>query len=249
MAAVLTGGSALAQDAMFVDSSGNVGVGTNTPSAAFNLKRSDGSAQVLVEDTQVAPSQVMFQLKDAGGPRFRMENTDAGYSWNFNAFQSGFSIGLTGTGGSELTLGPDGSLIVGPGGTNNFQVQADGTVRVKGVVVHSSSRTTKRDITPVDDQVVLTKLANLDVAEWAYKDAAGYRHMSPMAEDFYAAFGLGVDNKTVSSSDLAGVALAAAKALKMENAQLKADARADDEEIKALKARMERLEDLVLNGR
>lgn len=39
-------------------------------------------------------------------------------------------------------------------------------------------------------------------------------HVGPMADDFHAAFGLGADEKRVSPNDLAGLALAAAEALK-----------------------------------
>jgi cell division protein FtsB len=43
-----------------------------------------------------------------------------------------------------------------------------------------------------------------------------------MAQDFYAAFGTGVDNRHITSIDEDGVALAAIKALHAENAKLTA---------------------------
>ncbi len=41
-----------------------------------------------------------------------------------------------------------------------------------------------------------------------------------MAQDFHAAFGLGIDERHVAASDLAGVALAAIQELSDENAAL-----------------------------
>jgi cbb3-type cytochrome oxidase cytochrome c subunit len=43
-----------------------------------------------------------------------------------------------------------------------------------------------------------------------------------MAQDFYAAFGVGEDDKHITSIDEDGVALAAIKALHAENVQLRA---------------------------
>lgn len=59
-----------------------------------------------------------------------------------------------------------------------------------------------------------------------------------MAQDFYAAFGLGDDEKTISTIDPAGVALAAIKGLIEENKEL----RTKNEE---LTARLHRLETVV----
>ena len=39
------------------------------------------------------------------------------------------------------------------------------------------------------------------------------RHIGPVAEDFYAMFGLGPDDKHVAATDMASIALIAAKEL------------------------------------
>ena len=44
-------------------------------------------------------------------------------------------------------------------------------------------------------------------------DPAKAQHVGPVAEDFHAAFGLGIDDKHVSPSDTAGVALVAIQEL------------------------------------
>ncbi len=48
------------------------------------------------------------------------------------------------------------------------------------------------------------------------------RHLGPMAEDFYGAFKLGTGNTSIGVQDLAGVSLAAVKALDERTAELQA---------------------------
>jgi len=83
-----------------------------------------------------------------------------------------------------------------------------------------SDRTMKSDIAPLDDAAVLAKVAALPVSEWSYNSERGVRHVGPMAQDFYAAFHIGEDDRHITSIDEDGVALAAIKALHAENARL-----------------------------
>ena len=71
----------------------------------------------------------------------------------------------------------------------------------------------KHNIVTVDTQDVLTKLDNLPVSTWNYNAEEGVQHMGPMAQDFFAAFGLGYGDTSIAGVDADGVALAAAKAL------------------------------------
>ena len=49
---------------------------------------------------------------------------------------------------------------------------------------------------------------------WNYKSQdAAIRHMGPVAQDFYAAFGVGEDDTHITTIDADGVALAASQAL------------------------------------
>jgi uncharacterized small protein (DUF1192 family) len=92
-----------------------------------------------------------------------------------------------------------------------------------------SDRNMKSNITPLDDAAVLDKVAALPISRWSYKSEHGVRHVGPMAQDFYAAFKVGEDDKHITSIDEDGVALAAIKALHArvgaldgENARLRA---------------------------
>ena len=67
---------------------------------------------------------------------------------------------------------------------------------------------------------MLEKVVAMPISTWSYTyDDQSIPHMGPMAQDFHAAFGLGVDNKTIASMDKDGVALAAIQGLnqKIEN--------------------------------
>jgi hypothetical protein len=77
-----------------------------------------------------------------------------------------------------------------------------------------SDRNVKTAIVPLDDASVLAKVAVLPVSEWSYiAQGTGVRHVGPMAQDFYAAFGVGEDNKHIATIDEDGIALAAIKGL------------------------------------
>ncbi len=60
---------------------------------------------------------------------------------------------------------------------------------------------------------MLERLAKLPITTWNYKtDDPSIRHMGPMAQDFYAAFGLGKDDRHIAPLDANGVMLAALQA-------------------------------------
>jgi len=116
---------------------------------------------------------------------------------------------------------------------NEFSARATGGVRfvsgidgtgapTAGVVLNGgesawstlSSRDLKENFTAVDGQEVLGRLAEAPVATWNYKaQDASIRHMGPMAQDFYAAFGLGESDTSITTVDADGVALAAIQGL------------------------------------
>jgi hypothetical protein len=84
-----------------------------------------------------------------------------------------------------------------------------------------SDRNMKTGVAALDDAAVLDKVAALPVNVWSYTSEPGVRHVGPMAQDFYAAFGVGEDDRHITSIDEDGVALAAIKALHAENRDLR----------------------------
>ncbi|MCB0686693.1 MAG: tail fiber domain-containing protein [Saprospiraceae bacterium] len=103
-------------------------------------------------------------------------------------------------------------LIPNPeGGLGLFQVTRDGDVYVNGTLRHSSDRNRKEKIEDVACGQILEALVNTPVYKWQYKGHEE-RHIGPMAQDFFKAFDVGNDDKTIAAIDADGVALAAIKA-------------------------------------
>jgi len=101
-----------------------------------------------------------------------------------------------------------------------------------------SDRNAKEEIQPVNPMEMLNKVVALPVATWKYKSQdASVRHIGPMAQDFKAAFAVGESDTGITTVDADGVALAAIQGLN-QKLELK------ETEIKELKARLERLEQL-----
>jgi hypothetical protein len=92
-----------------------------------------------------------------------------------------------------------------------------------GTWASASDRNLKTDVAGIDDDAVLDKVASLPISRWSYKSERGVSHVGPMAQDFYAAFKLGQDDKHITSIDEDGVALAAIKALHAENRSVHAE--------------------------
>ena len=91
-----------------------------------------------------------------------------------------------------------------------------------GVWTDNSDRALKHDFRLVDRSSVLEKIARMPITSWSYKaEKPAIRHIGPMAQDFYSAFGLGLDNKHIGTIDEGGVALAAVQGLYRQNQALK----------------------------
>ena len=102
-----------------------------------------------------------------------------------------------------------------------------------------SDKNVKENFRSVDGKDILSKLAQMDIAEWNYKTQdPTVRHLGPVAQDFRAAFGLGESDRSINSVDADGVALAAIQGLNSKVQDLEA-------ENAELKARLERLEAMV----
>jgi hypothetical protein len=111
----------------------------------------------------------------------------------------------------------------GPGGFEMMRLTSGG-LSVNGTFISSSDRNKKENFAEIDPAQILAKVASLPIQTWNYKEDDGkVRHLGLMAQDFYAAFNIGPDDKHIATVDESGVALAAIKALKAENDALKAD--------------------------
>ena len=152
---------------------------------------------------------------------------------------------------------------------NEFAVRATGGVRLvtavdaageplAGVLLPAGSgswatlsdREAKAGFTPVDNQQILSRLATIPIETWRYKAQPGNaRHLGPVAQDFYAAFGLGEGEQTIDTVDADGVALSSIQALYgrlqaqgEEVAAIKAENQALRNDLSRLQGRLEALE-------
>jgi hypothetical protein len=111
-----------------------------------------------------------------------------------------------------------------------IDTSTDAHLTTGGVWTNGSDREAKENFSPVDGPAVLARLAAVPIQTWNYKaEDPAVRRMGPTAQDFYAAFGLGEDERHISTLDADGVALAAiqglyeqVQALQAENADLEA---------------------------
>lgn len=168
-------------------------------------------AKIHVGSTATPVGQ--FTITSVDQPRFELNDTTNSRRWRFSVTNTAFTINNLDETGTEFKSFNNGDMVIG------------------GVLTENSDRNAKQDIVPVSASAILKSIAALPISEWSYIDAPGQRHIGPMAQDFYASFGLGRDDKGISTLDTSGIALAGIQALVDEN--------------RALQARIEQLEQLV----
>lgn len=83
-----------------------------------------------------------------------------------------------------------------------------------GIWTNNSDRNAKTNIAPVDPRDTLEILCRMPIFTWNYNvEDDSVRHMGPMAQDFWEAFGLGSDEGSIGTLDADGVALTAIQGL------------------------------------
>jgi len=201
---VLAPSAAIAQEAVFVTPSGNVGIGTSAPSTPLHVSRATGA---ILEG---------IRLSNNNDARIAIENTSlsAKYFMAVNNFGQGlFYISREGGGGTILEV----NRRLDSGGTPSMIV--NGSLLATNVTF-TSSRNLKQGFLTVDPQEILARLEALPIFKWRFKEGSQDEHLGPVAEDFHAAFGLGKNAEVISLTDTSGVALAAAQGLLEQVRQL-----------------------------
>jgi hypothetical protein len=126
-------------------------------------------------------------------------------------------------------------------------------LHTNGTWTNASDVNRKHLFAQVSGEDVLARLRSLPITSWSYRtETDEVRHIGPMAQDFRATFGLGDDDRVISTVDADGVALAAAQALttrtdglRAENAELRDRVSRLEEQNAALEARLRRVEELL----
>lgn len=207
--------------------SGNVGIGVAAPLQPVHLRRTDGTAQLLVEEaSSTTAARTVASFVNNGDVKLSFGSTAAPLTtWETIAGQGGFRVSVAGAATPQMTLATNGNL------------------NITGTLTQGSSVTLKQNIVPVNGEALLQAIAKLPIYTWNYLTSpSSERHLGPTAEDFHRMFALGNNPKALAPGDLAGVALAAIQAL----SQALSD---KDRELAALRERMSALETLVTGAR
>jgi hypothetical protein len=182
-----------------------------------------------------------FSIRASGGVRFSDDTPALSFGSDarqmINLFGTQYAIGVQSsttyfrstTRFSWFAGGVHSDTQNAPGaGGSVLMTLTSGGLTVNGTFVSASDRNTKENIVAVDPRAVLEQVAALPIARWNYKHDQETPHLGPMAQDFYAAFGVGPDDKHIATVDADGVALAAIQGLNQkveeqreENAKLR----------------------------
>jgi Chaperone of endosialidase len=109
-----------------------------------------------------------------------------------------------------------------------------------GAWTNASDQALKHGFRPLDKQDVLERVARMPITNWSYKaEKPSVRHIGPMAQNFYKAFRLGLDDKHITTIDEGGVALAAIQGLYSQNQRLDRDNRALERRVRLLEQQLQ----------
>lgn len=109
-----------------------------------------------------------------------------------------------------------------------------------------SDRKLKESFKVIDTQDILHRLISIPITNWGYKsENPSIRHIGPVAQDFWAAFGLGNDSLRISTIDADGVAFAALQGLYKLVCEKDNVITAHENDIQQLKDRVVTLELLI----
>lgn len=190
-----------------------------------------------------------------------------------NSASGNFSVAI---GKNARTANRQGSVVLGDGcagfssdsvyptANNQFVARGCGGIKMftsqnlsSGVEVAAgggswssiSDRNRKMNFATIDGEEVLLRLRGVPVTTWNYiTQDKSIRHAGPMAQDFYAAFGLGESDLLINSVDMDGINLAAIKALETRSTRQEARIAELEARNAALEDRLARVEALLGAG-
>ncbi len=104
--------------------------------------------------------------------------------------------------------------------------------------VNASDKNSKENFEQVNGEEILEKISDLEITKWNYKGDDDAQHIGPTAQDFKKTFGVGADDKSISTIDPSGIALAAIKELYK---QFSDEMKQKDAQIEELQKEMKKL--------
>jgi hypothetical protein len=210
-----------------IATTGNVGMGVASALQPLHVRRTDGSARILVEEASSSTAtRTVASFVNNGDVTLSYGSTAAPLTtWETTAGQGGYRVNIAGAATPQLTLA------------------ANGNLNITGALTQASSITLKENVAPVSGEQLLHAISTLPIYTWNYLTASkDEKHLGPTAEDFHRTFALGNNPKAIAPGDMAGVALGAIQALSAALSE-------KDRELTALRERMNALEALVTGTR
>jgi hypothetical protein len=200
---------------------GNFFVGPSGNSTTSGAENTANGYQALLDNTNDYNTAIGYQALSKNNNTL---NTAIGTEALVNITSGGGNIALGNYAGGALTGNESGNIDIGNDGVagDNSIIRIGyvqtacylaGTIYANGTFVSSSDRNAKENFKSVDTRDVLEKVAAMPVSRWNYKQDTRSEHIGPMAQDFYAAFKVGPDEKHITTIDEGGVALAAIQGL------------------------------------
>ncbi len=115
--------------------------------------------------------------------------------------------------------------------------------------VNASDVNAKENFEKVDGAELLERLSDLEITKWNYKGDEDAEHIGPTAQDFKKTFGVGADDKSISTIDPSGIALAAIKELyaqlKQKDAEIARQRETNAEQLDELRRQLSALQAAV----
>ncbi|MCB1035254.1 MAG: tail fiber domain-containing protein, partial [Acidobacteria bacterium] len=171
-------------------STGDIGIGILNPAdAAVHVNRS-GTA-----------NDVLLKLQNNNTLNLELDDTAETDIWRIRRSGSGLAIDnidrTTSTVATNNLFFDDGRVRLGAGGngSESFLLQTNGALAIAGEMTAtayntSSDRNLKENVEAVDQHDILQKVVALPMNSWSFiNDGGKVKHVGPMAQDFYAAFG------------------------------------------------------------
>ncbi len=221
-------------DQFLIRAGGGVGINKNNPAATLDVS---GTARIQ------------------GANNWDVNNTEGDFRVGNDVQRFKIGVATDGSGTGDVWMRAQGGtarvFIKTPGGTTFYSnegqtagvsLAANGTA---WAVV--SDRNVKKDFAAINSVQILEKLAAMPITQWHYKWETSdvTPHIGPMAQDFKAAFYPGTDDKSITTQEADGVALAAIQGLNEKVESQRAELNRKESEIADLKQRMEVLERLM----
>ncbi|MBW7886140.1 MAG: hypothetical protein H3C34_26635 [Caldilineaceae bacterium] len=236
---------------IYLANNGRIGFGTATPSSALHLRRTDGSAQIMVEEASTTTStRSLFQLKNNGQASMQFTNSATNVSW----FVGGSNFGT-----NNLTLwSPSGGFLA----KSQFALDRNGNVQVAGVLSQNATPTLSSATVSAassEGSAILSKLGSVPIQSYQvgeYAQVTGPdgvsteievigNHLMPVPESFFQILGLGSNPESIAPMDVATVSMMAVQELQQQVAERDASITALEERLAELEATVAKLENLA----